>query len=91
MNHLNFYQIRDKVTGFYYKRGSAMDSIWTDQDQASVWTMDDAGGSDRLPGDHRTAKPPAGPRLRNIPRQELETGRTGDRHRSRDPSQGHVC
>jgi len=26
---LNFYQIRDKVTGFYYKRGSAMDSIWT--------------------------------------------------------------
>jgi hypothetical protein len=38
MNHLNFYQIRDKVTGFYYKRGSAMDSIWTDQDQASVWT-----------------------------------------------------
>jgi hypothetical protein len=35
---MNFYQIRDKKTGLWYKRGPDYGSNWVDQQEASVWT-----------------------------------------------------
>jgi hypothetical protein len=36
-----FYQVRDKRTGLWYKRGHQYASNWVDQNEASVWTTPD--------------------------------------------------